>query len=49
MIGKGIYGCVYFGMNVIIGEFLVVKEVEVNFKVVSGDKVKMWELVVVLD
>lgn len=36
-------------MNVMMGEFFVVKEVEVNFKVVQGDKKKMQELVVVLD
>ncbi|RBR24163.1 uncharacterized protein FIESC28_03063 [Fusarium coffeatum] len=49
LIGKGTYGRVYLGMNATTGEFLAVKEVEVNPKAAGGDKNKMKELVAALD
>lgn len=49
LIGKGTYGRVYLGMNATTGEFLAVKEVEVNPKAAQGDKNKMKELVAALD
>lgn len=49
LIGKGTYGRVYLGMNATTGEFLAVKEVEVNPKAASGDRAKMRELVAALD
>ncbi|KAF9872818.1 hypothetical protein CkaCkLH20_09681 [Colletotrichum karsti] len=49
LIGKGTYGRVYLGMNATTGEFLAVKEVEVNPKAAQGDKAKMRELVTALD
>lgn len=49
LIGKGTYGRVYLGMNATTGEFLAVKEVEVNPKAAAGDKNKMKELVTGLD
>ncbi|KOS17931.1 MAP kinase kinase kinase mkh1 [Escovopsis weberi] len=49
LIGKGTYGRVYLGMNATTGEFLAVKEVEVNPKAAGGDKTKMKELVAALD
>ncbi|PHH59367.1 hypothetical protein CDD81_3348 [Ophiocordyceps australis] len=49
LIGKGTYGRVYLGMNATTGEFLAVKEVEVNPKAAGGDKAKMRELVAALD
>lgn len=49
LIGKGTYGRVYLGMNATTGEFLAVKEVEVNHKAASGDKNKMREMVGALD
>lgn len=49
LIGKGTYGRVYLGMNATTGEFLAVKEVEVNPKAAAGDKNKMKELVTALD
>lgn len=49
LIGKGTYGRVYLGMNATTGEFLAVKEVEVNPKAAGGDKNKMKELVNGLD
>ncbi|KAH6891071.1 hypothetical protein B0T10DRAFT_560341 [Thelonectria olida] len=49
LIGKGTYGRVYLGMNATTGEFLAVKEVEVNPKAAGGDKTKMKELVAGLD
>lgn len=49
LIGKGTYGRVYLGMNATTGEFLAVKEVEVNPKAAGGDKSKMRELVAALD
>ncbi|KAK2064414.1 Pkinase-domain-containing protein [Colletotrichum caudatum] len=49
LIGKGTYGRVYLGINATTGEFLAVKEVEVNPKAAQGDKAKMRELVAALD
>lgn len=49
LIGKGTYGRVYLGMNATTGEFLAVKEVEVNPKAAGGDKSKMREMVAALD
>ncbi|KAI1493829.1 hypothetical protein F5X96DRAFT_119870 [Biscogniauxia mediterranea] len=49
LIGKGTYGRVYLGMNATTGEFLAVKEVEVNQKAAGGDKNKMKELLAALD
>lgn len=49
LIGKGTYGRVYLGMNATTGDFLAVKEVEVNPKAAAGDKNKMKELVSALD
>ncbi|RMJ18793.1 hypothetical protein BHE90_002039 [Fusarium euwallaceae] len=49
LIGKGTYGRVYLGMNATTGEFLAVKEVEVNPKAAAGDKNRMKELVAALD
>lgn len=49
LIGKGTYGRVYLGMNATTGEFLAVKEVEVNPKAAGGDKNKMREMVAALD
>ncbi|EAQ83214.1 hypothetical protein CHGG_09618 [Chaetomium globosum CBS 148.51] len=45
LIGKGTFGRVYLGMNATTGEFLAVKEVEVNPKAAGqGDQKKMQEL-----
>ena len=49
LIGKGTFGRVYLGMNATTGEFLAVKEVEVNPKAAGGDKKRMQELVAALD
>nr|AIS67218.1 BCK1 [Cryphonectria parasitica] len=49
LIGKGTYGRVYLGMNATTGEFLAVKEVEVNAKAAAGDKNKMKDMVAALD
>ncbi|KAI0475500.1 hypothetical protein GGR56DRAFT_516173 [Xylariaceae sp. FL0804] len=49
LIGKGTYGRVYLGMNATTGEFLAVKEVEVNQKAAGGDRNKMKELLKALD
>ena len=49
LIGKGTYGRVYLGMNATTGEFLAVKEVEVNPKAAQGDKQKIKEMVAALD
>lgn len=49
LIGKGTYGRVYLGMNATTGEFLAVKEVEVNAKAAGGDKSKIREMVAALD
>lgn len=49
MIGKGTYGRVYLGINATTGEFLAVKQVEVNQKAAGQDKDKMKEMVAALD
>ena len=49
LIGKGTYGRVYLGMNATTGEFLAVKEVEVNSKAAGNDRARMKELVAALD
>ena len=49
LIGQGTYGRVFLGMNATTGEFLAVKEVEVNPRAASGDKAKMREMVAALD
>ncbi|KAL2268319.1 hypothetical protein VTJ83DRAFT_3165 [Remersonia thermophila] len=49
LIGKGTFGRVYLGINATTGEFLAVKEVEVNPKAAQGDQKKMRELVAALD
>jgi len=49
LIGKGTYGRVYLGMNATTGEFLAVKEVEVNPHAAKGDRNKMREMVAALD
>ncbi|KAL2176601.1 uncharacterized protein P884DRAFT_202810 [Thermothelomyces heterothallicus CBS 202.75] len=49
LIGKGTFGRVYLGMNATTGEFLAVKEVEVNPKAAQGDQKKMQELVAALN
>ncbi|KPI44380.1 MAP kinase kinase kinase mkh1 [Cyphellophora attinorum] len=49
LIGKGTYGRVYLGMNATTGDFLAVKQVEVNQKVSGGDKDRIKEMVAALD
>lgn len=49
LIGKGTYGRVYLGINATTGEFLAVKQVEVNQKAAGQDKDKMKEMVAALD
>jgi mitogen-activated protein kinase kinase kinase len=49
LIGKGTYGRVYLGMNATTGQFLAVKEVDINPKAAAGNKQKMKELVAGLD
>lgn len=49
LIGKGTYGRVYLGMNATTGEFLAVKQVEVNQKAGAHDKEKIAEMVKALD
>ena len=49
LIGKGTYGRVYLGMNATTGEFLAVKQVEVNQKVAAQDKERVKEMVAALD
>ncbi|KAK5105440.1 mitogen-activated protein kinase kinase kinase [Lithohypha guttulata] len=49
LIGKGTYGRVYLGMNATTGEFLAVKQVEVNQKGSQNDKERIAELVKALD
>ena len=49
LIGKGSYGKVYLGMNLTTGDFLAVKQVEVNQKAAGHDKDKMKEMVSALD
>ncbi|KAL5611993.1 hypothetical protein BROUX41_000444 [Berkeleyomyces rouxiae] len=49
LIGKGSFGRVYIGMNATTGEFLAVKEVDVNPKAAAGDKNKIREMVAGFD
>ncbi|KAK5952874.1 mitogen-activated protein kinase kinase kinase [Knufia fluminis] len=49
LIGKGTYGRVYLGMNATTGEFLAVKQVEVNHKAAAHDKDRIAEMVKALD
>lgn len=49
LIGKGTYGRVYLAINATTGEFLAVKQVEVNQKSAGHDKDRMKELVGALD
>lgn len=49
LIGKGSYGRVYLGINLTTGDFLAVKQVEVNQKAAGHDKDKMKEMVSALD
>ena len=49
LIGKGAYGRVYLSMNATTGEFLAVKQVEVNQKVAQQDKERVKEMVAALD
>ncbi len=49
LIGKGTYGRVYLAINATTGEFLAVKQVEVNQKSARQDKDRMKELVGALD
>jgi len=49
LIGKGTYGRVYLGMNASTGEFLAVKQVEVNHKIAGQDKERIKEMVAAMD
>ena len=49
LIGKGSYGKVYLGINLTTGEFLAVKQVQVNQRAAGNDKAKMKEMVQALD
>jgi mitogen-activated protein kinase kinase kinase len=49
LIGKGTYGRVYLGMNATTGDFLAVKQVEVNHKAAGQDKDRIKEMVAALD
>ncbi|ETN45333.1 uncharacterized protein HMPREF1541_09164 [Cyphellophora europaea CBS 101466] len=49
LIGKGTYGRVYLGMNATTGDFLAVKQVEVNQKTAGQDKDRIKEMVAALD
>lgn len=49
LIGKGSYGRVYLGINLTTGDFLAVKQVEVNQKAAGQDKDKVKEMVSALD
>lgn len=49
LIGKGTYGRVYLAMNATTGDFLAVKQVEVNPKVAGQDKERVKELVAAMD
>ena len=49
LIGKGSYGRVYLGINLTTGDFLAVKQVEVNQRGAGQDKEKMREMVAALD
>jgi len=49
LIGKGTYGRVYLGMNATTGEFLAVKQVDVNPKAAAQEKERIKEMVKALD
>ncbi|KAI9773343.1 MAG: hypothetical protein M1840_007558 [Geoglossum simile] len=49
LIGKGTYGRVYLGMNATTGDFLAVKQVEVNRAAAGADKDRIKEMVAALD
>jgi mitogen-activated protein kinase kinase kinase len=49
LIGKGTYGRVYLGMNATTGEFLAVKQVEVNRGAAGQDKERVKEMVAALN
>lgn len=49
LIGKGTYGRVYLAINATTGEFLAVKQVEVNQKAAGHDKDRIKEMVGALD
>lgn len=49
LIGKGTYGRVYLGMNATTGEFLAVKQVDVNPKAAALEKDRIKEMVKALD
>lgn len=49
LIGKGTYGRVYLGMNATTGDFLAVKQVEVNQKAAGQDRDRIKEMVAALD
>lgn len=49
LIGKGSYGRVYLGINLTTGDFLAVKQVDINQKAAGQDKDKIKEMVAALD
>jgi mitogen-activated protein kinase kinase kinase len=49
LIGKGMFGRVYLGMNATTGELLAAKQVEVSAKATGNDREKMREMVAALD
>ncbi|KAI9777692.1 MAG: hypothetical protein M1839_008611 [Geoglossum umbratile] len=49
LIGKGTHGRVYLGMNATTGDFLAVKQVEVNRAAAGADKDRIKEMVAALD
>ncbi|KAF8458254.1 hypothetical protein BDZ91DRAFT_785891 [Kalaharituber pfeilii] len=49
LIGKGTYGRVYLGMNATTGEFLAVKQVEVNKHASNGDSELLKEMIAALN
>jgi mitogen-activated protein kinase kinase kinase len=49
LIGKGTFGRVYLGMNIATGEFLAVKQVEVDPKAAGREKERLKEMVRSLD
>jgi len=49
LIGKGTYGRVYLGMNATTGDFLAVKQVEVNRHASNGDSELLKEMIAALN
>ena len=49
LIGKGTYGRVYLGMNATTGDFLAVKQVEVNKSASNGDSDLLKEMIAALN